>query len=221
MRKAGFTLIELLVVIAIIAILAAILFPVFARAREKARQTSCLSNIKQISLGYMMYASDYDSWFPGFLTGHTSPNNRVSWHDVISPYLKNTQVYYCVSSGFYLAPNRYSTSTTSTNPDGYGTDYYGFKSSMIPNPAEKLLIGDCAGDNSTHTSFGSKSCMVYSEYIAGDSNTFNTCRGHIWPCHNDMANMGFCDGHAKAIQPRGYYGTTSALRNKYWYGAAE
>ena len=66
MKRRGFTLIELLVVIAIIAILAAILFPVFARAREKARQASCSSNQKQIALGILMYAQDYDEAFPGF-----------------------------------------------------------------------------------------------------------------------------------------------------------
>ena len=65
MKKTGFTLIELLVVIAIIAILAAILFPVFAKAREKARQTSCLSNLKQMQLAQMMYADDYDEVLPG------------------------------------------------------------------------------------------------------------------------------------------------------------
>jgi len=221
MRRAGFTLIELLVVIAIIAILAAILFPVFARAREKARQTSCLSNVKQTSLAYLMYAQDYDSWFPGFLTGHTSPNNRVAWYVVILPYTKNDQIRPCPSSDFWLAPNRYSTSSSATNPDGFGTDYYGFKSAIIPNPAEKFLLGDCAGESSSHTSVGSRTCMVYSEYIAGSSDTFATCRGHIWPIHNETANMGFCDGHAKAIQPKGYYGVTTALRNKYWVGGSQ
>ena len=63
-RRSGFTLIELLVVIAIIAILAAILFPVFARARESARRTSCISNLKQLALGTMMYAQDYDETYP-------------------------------------------------------------------------------------------------------------------------------------------------------------
>ena len=67
MSRRGFTLIELLVVIAIIAILAAILFPVFAKAREKARQTSCLSNVKQLGLGLMMYAQDYDEKLPSYL----------------------------------------------------------------------------------------------------------------------------------------------------------
>src|SRR5438132_3273033 len=72
-RHAGFTLIELLVVIAIIAILAAILFPVFAQARDKARQTACLSNLKQLSLGVLMYAQDYDEVLPG--NAYELPNN--------------------------------------------------------------------------------------------------------------------------------------------------
>ena len=88
----GFTLIELLVVIAIIAILAAILFPVFAQAREKARQTSCLSNQKQIGLGIMQYVQDYDETYPYFqmnqakLTGGVEP---IAWTTVVQPYIKN------------------------------------------------------------------------------------------------------------------------------------
>ncbi|HZT44419.1 MAG TPA: prepilin-type N-terminal cleavage/methylation domain-containing protein [Chthonomonadaceae bacterium] len=87
-RLRGFTLIELLVVIAIIAILAAILFPVFAQAREKARAITCLSNEKQIGLGLAMYVSDYDETFP--MDQYTFPDwDQVRWYDMIYPYIKN------------------------------------------------------------------------------------------------------------------------------------
>src|SRR5436309_5061979 len=87
MRRNAFTLIELLVVIAIIAILAAILFPVFAQAREKARSISCLSDLKQLGLGWMMYTQDYDGTYP--LTAELLGNNQVYWLEVIDPYIKN------------------------------------------------------------------------------------------------------------------------------------
>ena len=93
MRR-GFTLIELLVVIAIIAILAAILFPVFARAREKARQTSCLSNTKQIGLGVLMYISDYDQKCLQIPWGSQEPPYWV----VLEPYMKNQQLWSCPSA---------------------------------------------------------------------------------------------------------------------------
>jgi len=90
MRR-GFTLIELLVVIAIIAILAAILFPVFAKAREKARQSSCLSNVKQLGLAVLQYAQDYDE----AIFGARLP--RDGWTGAILPYIKNDQVFNCPS----------------------------------------------------------------------------------------------------------------------------
>jgi len=97
--RSGFTLIELLVVIAIIAILAAILFPVFAKVREKARQTSCASNEKQLALGVLQYLQDYDSYYPlgnqgkdmGGWVGFTTN----SWQSLVMPYIKSTNVFYC------------------------------------------------------------------------------------------------------------------------------
>jgi prepilin-type N-terminal cleavage/methylation domain-containing protein/prepilin-type processing-associated H-X9-DG protein len=100
--KSAFTLIELLVVIAIIAILAAILFPVFAQAREKARQTGCLSNCKQIGLGLMMYVQDYDETYPGAFLRVPPINgggvDRIPLECQIEPYVKNTGIWTCPSA---------------------------------------------------------------------------------------------------------------------------
>ena len=97
--SSAFTLIELLVVIAIIAILAAILFPVFAQAREKARQTSCLSNLKNMGTAFAMYASDYDSTLipPNVMVPGPNGLDRVSWDRLAQPYIKNYQILACPS----------------------------------------------------------------------------------------------------------------------------
>jgi prepilin-type N-terminal cleavage/methylation domain-containing protein len=97
-RRSGFTLIELLVVIAIIATLAAILFPVFAQAREKARTATCLSNLRQIGLANNMYVQDYDEHFP--FAGHDWPKaSFVDAWNCLGPYIKNSQMFVCKSDG--------------------------------------------------------------------------------------------------------------------------
>src|SRR3954454_8547490 len=93
-QRTGFTLIELLVVIAIIAILAAILFPVFAQARDKARQAVCLSNCKQVGTALQMYSQDYDEILP---QGYNGPS-KISWGKVTVPYVKNLDIFTCPSA---------------------------------------------------------------------------------------------------------------------------
>src|SRR5437773_7540417 len=95
--RIGFTLIELLVVIAIIAILAAILFPVFAQTREKARQANCQSNLKNLALAILMYAQDYDEHLP--LYNYPQPTGgNLRWGALIEPYVKNLQIFICPSA---------------------------------------------------------------------------------------------------------------------------
>ncbi len=137
-RKRGFTLIELLVVIAIIAILAAILFPVFARAREKARQSSCCSNVKQLGLAAIMYAQDYDNTFPKHGTscaGAAGNPLDVCQLFKLQPYIKNTQINNCPSwTGGNGNVNGYSWNIT---PAENGT---GVPLSLYQTPATTVLI---------------------------------------------------------------------------------
>ncbi len=121
LSRRGFTLIELLVVIAIIAILAAILFPVFAQAREKARQTTCTSNQKQIGLAVMMYISDYDETFPWGASNAMTPTQ--TWYDLVEPYVKvGAQGFGFVApggvqKGFYICPSFFNQSYPSLPGD--------------------------------------------------------------------------------------------------------
>ena len=193
MRR-GFTLIELLVVIAIIAILAAILFPVFARARAKARATSCLSNLKQIGLANLMYAQDYDqrvgSWritvpagTPNAETGDGTP--RLYWYWTLQPYLKNQQLLVCPSSKPFASACR-------GNRGGYSGIYYeAFKHlEDLKWPAELIM------NNDTNCY---RKC-TYSYYTGTGPHGFSyTLYAALHRRHNDGCNVNFFDGHAKWI----------------------
>ncbi len=171
MRR-GFTLIELLVVIAIIAILAAILFPVFARAREKARQSSCLSNLKQIGLASMMYAQDYDEK----LSPYDPPNGtQYLPYTLWTPYIKNIQVWQCPSdSGGRLTSYGYNCWSTYRCPDIIPLG-------QIVYPAQTIVMID------TDSNDGRAYCATaYQEGIARQR-------------HNGGCNATYCDGHAKWI----------------------
>ncbi|HEY3298299.1 MAG TPA: DUF1559 domain-containing protein, partial [Armatimonadota bacterium] len=142
MRKSrtGFTLIELLVVIAIIAILAAILFPVFAKAREKARSATCLSNLKQMGLGFAQYMSDYDQTYPPakFDSGVVSPNSyydfSIWWYQLLDPYVKSKKIYQCPSDQrkLGLAEIDITAGYTFDNPGNAETGYWGSDINALP-----------------------------------------------------------------------------------------
>ncbi|HEY3283706.1 MAG TPA: prepilin-type N-terminal cleavage/methylation domain-containing protein [Armatimonadota bacterium] len=152
-ERRGFTLIELLVVIAIIAILAAILFPVFAKAREKARQTSCLNNVKQLGIGFMQYMTNYDDTYP--LSGCVGVKNSWVWcpdHDKIDvtkgsifSIVKTTQSYYCPSDeptkqiAKDSTPLSYSMNQQFMNAGGIA-DSGPVSQSDVPNPTETILL---------------------------------------------------------------------------------
>jgi len=162
-RKQGFTLIELLVVIAIIAILAAILFPVFAQAREKARQASCESNLKQIGLAFKMYVQDYDEKWPasrahGNTGDYTSAGQTGAigqdfayggWmSNALIPYTKNQQIYKCPSinaNGFYDPWAGGTATTNGPEPGSYAFNYasdYGVKEALFTNVASSIIMCD-------------------------------------------------------------------------------
>ncbi len=188
MRK-GFTLIELLVVIAIIAILAAILFPVFARAREKARQTSCLSNLKEIGLGILMYAQDYDEKLPrsgGYrsFTELSDPIGRCYWFMQTVPYIKNSQIFSCPS---YDNNRVYSGGTSGPHPDfpdGVNYSYNTYANTLaIAKIKHPTAFGLCVDGTNNY----------WRLQRAPDSNHY----GWSWTRHNDGWNGVMGDGHAK------------------------
>jgi prepilin-type N-terminal cleavage/methylation domain-containing protein/prepilin-type processing-associated H-X9-DG protein len=154
MKRRAFTLIELLVVIAIIAILAAILFPVFARAREKARAASCLSNLKQFGVAAIQYRQDYDDrnlyheHVAGGDTGAWPYYSSVAWQARLYPYIKSEQVYYCPSQYGHLALRSGTNGRSFTNYMGcsyavsshdYTLSWAGKHDSEIEYPVE--LVG--------------------------------------------------------------------------------
>ncbi len=208
-RQRGFTLIELLVVIAIIAILAAILMPVFARAREKARQASCQSNLKQIGLALAMYVQDYDeqmvlsegcatSGIQGRLVG-TWPDGTpkyMFWNAQIEPYTKNAQIFHCPSEA---APHRWS---PCNNGPVSGVQYWGdyavniwaFNQSMAAflTPATTAAVVEARNHYY-------RVCCNNSIYQCCSGVTIAPNVTAPRPRHNDGSNVLFMDGHVKYL----------------------
>ncbi len=199
--RKGFTLIELLVVIAIIAILAAILFPVFAQARESARTTSCMNNIKQLTLGWAMYTGDYDETTLAYSTNGGSGGVAFVWEVIIQPYVKNTQLLQCPS----LRARH-----------GYAYNFIlggnGRALASVPLPAQTPVFADANGNNDLNQCLafiiptGSNGARHDGRRLARP-NEIPQRNGNGWAGnnqgriaaarHKEGANYGFADGHAK------------------------
>jgi prepilin-type N-terminal cleavage/methylation domain-containing protein/prepilin-type processing-associated H-X9-DG protein len=206
-HRNGFTLIELLVVIAIIAILAAILFPVFAQAREKARQSSCASNLRQLGVAEMMYLQDYDqryspSWGDGLVRG-------TGFSQILMPYVKNEQVYVCPSDAVKrdnptLGKRSYTMNADHVSPDnrglsrayterGKGPPIGGFAEAEVEQPANTIMFCDRWAPGN----------QLYSVNYSGSATEchLRPSKGHFG-LNNHLGGSNFCmaDGHTRWLK---------------------
>lgn len=238
-KRGAFTLIELLVVIAIIAILASILFPAFARARENARRASCSSNLKQIALGIMQYTQDYDEHTPlrdGAAPGNVTASNPYGWADSLQPYLKSVQLFKCPSES----------GATSSNPTEAGYTHYFYNTGVnnisiaaVAYPSQSILTGDGNAEKSRQASQGCKLGTTSSPITDADAG--EAAQGHwgtpalacaggdndpdnplnflgasagsskAFGRHLDGANYAFVDGHVKWLKGDHVAGTGSEI----------
>lgn len=184
-RKA-FTLIELLVVIAIIAILAAILFPVFARAREKARQTSCASNLKQLGLSLAMYAQDYDGGLPWHC--RAIPNDSsTGWNTQLYPYVRNEELYHCPSDAWR---NR----SRLCGGYGYNLSRQDLGSGLEQVGCDKANRGTIEYPAHTIAMSDSDGTKWIGHWNGSDVQQLDFDK------HNDGTNCAFVDGHVKWVK---------------------
>ncbi len=187
-RRRGFTLIELLVVIAIIAILAAILFPVFARAREKARQTACLSNVKQLTLAGIMYGSDWDGHMPYHYTKANSGQGLLyCFGGCLMPYVQSVDLFSCPS--------------LQSGNMAYGRQMYDYRCRMTE---DCLTYKFDEYKTATETAWLFEASRYGSTSRCGDTTVCPFCydwgeRYGVAKRHNGGANLGFIDGHAKWV----------------------
>jgi len=219
-RRSAFTLIELLVVIAIITIFAALLFPVFSQAREKARQAACFSNLKQIGIAIMMYVQDYDEYYPFYSVPY--PTEKIHWYDVINPYVKAQNF----KSSIFFCPSLQKRSVVDANSSyGYGVNYLhviqypaeydapyvktlkwwkpGYHSgpatmARFPRIAETIMLGDAEGDCGPYQGVGWAALYCPLDHApnwytaACVDKTFATAKRH-----GGGGNYLMADGHAK------------------------
>jgi prepilin-type N-terminal cleavage/methylation domain-containing protein/prepilin-type processing-associated H-X9-DG protein len=229
-KLTGFTLIELLVVIAIIAILAAILFPVFARARENARRASCQSNLKQIGLGVMQYVQDYDELYPmtrnSTATVSTGGTSWGLWRVNTYPYVKSTQIYSCPSgarsvNGSYITSS--GTLTFSENNSYGANEYVMVNGNNGVNPAapysqarvgQSSLMGMLA--DATYAVWPNPSRVINANYTVNQTAVPNAPDPTL-ARHFEGSNILYADGHVK-YQTQQQMAPLVAAPNNYQWG---
>jgi len=216
----GFTLLELLVVIAIIAMLSSILLPALSKAREKGRQSVCISNLKQLTLAFIMYKNDNDGWYPPACADsgwgnpdlhrwhgeriNTSSPFIISEQTPIYPYLKNKEIRACPSFKKYLTTG-VSAFEAGCGGYGYNSQFVGgdsmsdfqspAKDKDIKNPSDTIMLTDCAFLSND----GAGNIIEYSFVIAPRWETYSyDFSPSIHFRHNEFANVAFCDGHVES-----------------------
>ncbi len=244
-NAAAFTLIELLVVIAIIALLAAILFPVFARAREKARETTCVSNLRQIGMAVRMYVSDADETFPIFHAYNFSPAPGTPGHrgveSELEPYTKSAAVFHCPDDSG--GPGSRSDLPASESYAGaYGSSYrfmaacftvvFGADGSYQNNaPIDTTAYKEKTVADADYV-YPSETRIMRDEMFPffdpthdPDGAKYGYTPGYYEQWHPNGGGMVFADGHAKFIVSEGAFQRTRAtpdgkdyLNNGCWYG---
>ncbi len=234
-KNSAFTLIELLVVIAIIAILAAILFPVFARARENARRSSCQSNLKQIGLGILQYVQDYDERYPSYRFEPPSSvtGQRSTWYVQTQPYLKSTQLFVCpsdsdnsASGGAYWMPSgitAYHVSYGYNANFGGGAASRGVSMAALDSSATTVIVTDAGTQPGTGTPATDPlkwtvkpNAWILDDYVTSSSSYPETQvvaaaggDGSSFagpnPRHLETCNVLWADGHVKSQRVSSFY----------------
>lgn len=202
--RRGFTLVELLVVIAIIGLLAALLFPVFAKVREKARQTTCASNLRQLGQAFMLYAQDYDQRLPDPMNmtmglDVTKDINTIkinqAWETYLRPYTKNAEINHCPSDPFSFPLKVPNTNTTLFS--SYGTPFNVQGKSLSEMPASALTV--LLVENRQFDHFAAN----YWAVSQLGKTSFTPPEGALWEqpdfFHNDVGNYLFVDSHVKSL----------------------